>query len=174
MKEIWRTIPEYDYAVSNIGNVYSYISDKILKPNIDRNGYARVPLYKNGRKQYKQIHRLVAELFIDNLNNLPCINHKNNIRNDNRVENLEWCTYSYNNKYAYEKGNKHKMFGCNNGKSVPILQLDSQGNILKEFESMCMCANELKIQQSCISMVCNGIRKTTGGFVFKRKDDVKC
>ena len=79
MKEIWRDIKGYDYAISNIGNVYSYISGKILKHNKDKNGYERVPLYKDGRKQYKQIHRLVAEAFLENPNNLPCVNHKNEI-----------------------------------------------------------------------------------------------
>lgn len=172
MKEVWKEIPTYNYLVSNIGNVYSFATDRILKPNIDRNGYARVPLYRNRIKQYIQIHRLVAEAFIENPNNLPCINHKNNIRNDNRVENLEWCTYSYNNKYAYDKGKKNKMFGNDNGKSIPVLQLDKNGNIIKEFESMCICAKELKLQQSCISLVCNGIRKSTGGFIFRRKDDI--
>lgn len=172
MKEIWKDIPTYRYSVSNIGNVYSIVTNKILKPNVDRNGYARVPLYKNGIKQYKQIHRLVAEAFLENPDNLPCINHKNNIRNDNRVENLEWCSYSYNNKYAYDKGKKNKMFGQDNGKSIPILQLDSSGDVIKEFESMCICAKELGLQQSCISMVCNGIRNSTGGFIFRRKDDV--
>lgn len=171
MKEIWKDIPGYAYAVSNIGNVYSYKSNRVLKPNIDRNGYARVPLYRNGRKQYRQIHRLVAEAFIDNSDNLPCINHKNSIRNDNKVDNLEWCTHSYNNKYAYEKGNRSKMFGSDNGKSVPILQLNLNGELIKEFESMHICARELKLQQSCISMVCNGIRKTTGGFIFRRKGE---
>lgn len=185
MKEQWKPIIGYKglYEVSNLGRVkslpkfagVSYRKEKILKPITNRDGYDMIQLHKNGITQNKQVHRLVAEAFINNPKNLPCVNHKNNIRNANFVFNLEWCDYSYNNKYAYSNGNRIKMFGSSNGKSVPILQLNLNGEIIKEFESMCICAKELNIQQSCISMVCNGLRKTTGGFIFRRKgeEDVK-
>lgn len=163
------------YEVSSLGRVKSCRHNKILKPNIDRGGYARVPLYRgDGTKLYNQIHRLVAKAFIPNESNLPCINHINSVRSDNRLENLEWCNHSYNNKYAYEKGNRIKKFGKDNCKSKSIIQFDLNGNMLKEFESMCICARELNLQHSCISMVCNGIRKTTGGYVFRKKEDIKC
>ena len=92
MKEEWRPILGYEglYEVSSLGRVKSCRYNKILKSNIDRGGYARVPLYRgDGTKLYKQIHRLVAKAFIPNESNLPCINHINSVRSDNRLENLE-------------------------------------------------------------------------------------
>lgn len=102
--EIWKDIEGYEglYQVSNEGRVKSlggnrYKVIRILDGNVSIQGYNRVNLFKDGKPKTYYIHRLVAEAFIPNLDNKPCIDHCNTIRTDNRVENLRWCTYEENN-----------------------------------------------------------------------------
>lgn len=124
--EIWKDIKGYEglYQVSNMGRIKSLGNDKTrkekilsLKPN--NKGYIRVYLCKNGKRKHFSVHRLVAEAFLPNPDNLPVVNHKIDDfehRSDNRVENLEWCTVEYNNNYGTHnkklskslKGKKHK------------------------------------------------------------------
>ena len=108
-----------DYIkVSNLGRVrsldrevkcktsYSGVSKRkgyILKPGISSNGYLMVALYNNKVQKCRTLHSLIAEAFIPNPNMLPCVNHKNGNRTDNRLENLEWVTYSENNYNAVRK-----------------------------------------------------------------------
>lgn len=101
--EVWKDIKGYEglYQVSNEGRIKSlggdrYKAIRILNGNISEQGYNRVNLFKDGKPKTFNIHRLVAEAFIPNPENKPCIDHCNTIRNDNRVENLKWCTYSEN------------------------------------------------------------------------------
>ena len=117
------------------------------------------------------VHRLVAQAFIPNPDNKPQVNHKDSDRANNNVINLEWVTSSENNTHAYKFGKNYRKFGKENGKSKPIIQYDLNGKFIKEWESLNMCANELCLHESCISMCCNGKRKTTGGFIFKKKGD---
>lgn len=111
MKEIWKDIPEFEglYQVSNLGKVKSFQGstkygkpkEMILRPCLINSGYHVVTLYsKNRTKRKFQVHRLVAEAFIQNPNNLPCVNHKDENKINNSVNNLEWCTYQYNNNYG--------------------------------------------------------------------------
>jgi len=111
IKEVWENIDGYDgiYQISNLGNVKSfkrYSNGKILTPKKDKDGYLEIGLRDNSskRKSYR-VHRLVAIVFIPNPLNLPDINHKDNITCHNNVDNLEWCTKDYNNKYRFTNGN---------------------------------------------------------------------
>ena len=100
MEEIWKSIQEYNiYEVSNFGNVRNKITNKQLYYSNSNNGYLRVGLFKNHKRTMYSIHRLVAEAFIPNIHNKPCINHKDCDKKNNRVDNLEWCTYKENNSY---------------------------------------------------------------------------
>jgi glucan-binding YG repeat protein len=118
MEEIWKDIPgyEYLYQVSNYGkikslnrkcttksNSFRLHNEKLLKLNIDKYGYVRTGLFKNKVKLWC-VHRLVAICFIPNPENKLQINHKNGIKTDNKVENLEWCTQSENMTHAYGTG----------------------------------------------------------------------
>ena len=100
MKEIWKNIQDYDiYEVSNLGNVRNKITKKQLYYSNSNNGYLRVGLFKEHKRKMFAIHRLVAEAFISNIENKPCVNHKDCDKQNNCVENLEWCTYKENNSY---------------------------------------------------------------------------
>ena len=129
IKEIWKPIEGYpDYEVSSLGRVkslnYNHTDkEKILNPSSGE--YLRV--YLNGKGC--RIHRLVAQAFIPNPNNLPCINHKNENKYDNRVENLEWCDYSYNVNYGSRNNKVAEKL------SKTILQLDKNGELVKKWDS---------------------------------------
>lgn len=99
------------YLIDSLGNVVSlprqqgsrFVNQyKIISTKINRLGYKEVALSKDGKTKTVLLHRLIAKHFIDNPNNYPCVNHKNGIKTDNRLENLEWCTRSYNTKHAYD------------------------------------------------------------------------
>ena len=125
MKEIWKDIPDYEglYQISNTGRVKSlpkkaggsYRKEKILRNQLKKTGYFQIKLSKDSSDRVMLIHRLIAEAFIENVENKPFINHINAIRNDNRIENLEWCTQSENVIHAYKLGNMNAK-GRNNGR----------------------------------------------------------
>ena len=100
---IWKDIPDYEglYKVSNTGKIFSCVTNRELSAIQRSDGYTGITLCdKNHNKKQYRIHQLVAKTFIPNPNNLPMINHKNEIKNDNRVENLEWCNNFYNSNYG--------------------------------------------------------------------------
>ena len=172
MKEEWRPILGYEesYAVSSIGRVKSIsrkrangatLKEKLLQPGINKYGYCSVSLCKNGLiKQYK-IHRLVAIAFLPNPKELPLINHKNEIKNDNRVENLEWCDWRYNTNYG-NCINQLKSQHIN-----PIVQMDLLGNFVTKYPSAKEAGRTLKIDYRNICKCANGRYKTCAGFVWK-------
>ena len=102
MMEEWRAVPGYEglYEVSNKGNVRNVRRNTLLRLTKTNNGYIRVFLYKNGIKTNLSVHRLVAKTFLPNPDNLPIINHKDEDKTNNNVDNLEWCTAKYNLNYG--------------------------------------------------------------------------
>ncbi len=114
-KEIWKKIRGHNmYEVSNIGRVRSYRrrTVNILSPGLSKRGYYHINFTYNQKATTISMHRLVATAFIPNPKNKPWINHKNGIKTDNRVENLEWCTPSENEKHAFKTGLKSISEKC--------------------------------------------------------------
>lgn len=178
MKEIFRTIDNCpDFMVSNMGRVKSLKlgKEKILSQWVTRRGYMSVPISdKNGyRKQYS-VHRLVAQAFIPNPNNLPEVNHKdenktNNIiwvNEDNSIDynksNLEWCDRKYNMNYGTTK----ERIGQGNSKSV--IQYSKEGILIRKWDSATEAKKEYNI--SHIIECCKGTYKSAGGYVWKYYD----
>lgn len=147
-QEIWKPVVGYEgyYEVSNIGNVRSvdrYVESTTTRPrfrksqptkkHLDKYGYFVVYLQKHSTCKTIKVHRLVAEAFIPNPNNYPCVNHKNEVKTDNFVQNLEWCTVKYNNGYG-TRGQKISDALIDKPKDLnSILQCDTNGKILKEY-----------------------------------------
>lgn len=163
LNEEFRDIKGFEglYQVSNYGRVKSlygyngqkhYARIKILKALNNGKDYLSVSLIKNKKLSYSKIHRLVAQAFIPNDKNYSCINHKDYNRGNNRVENLEWCTLQYNNEYSHNK---------------PIIQKDLKSNVIRIWKSAREVEKTLKIKSGNIAYVCNGKRKTTGGFKWE-------
>lgn len=182
-EEIWKDIPDYEglYQISNLGRVKSLEKtmwnnhknikkeEMILKPNKVGKGYYCVKLYKNKEYKMKKVHRLVAQAFIDNPENKKQVNHIDGDKENNCVNNLEWCTCRENIKHSW-KNNLHKSLkGKYNKLSKEILQYDLQGNFIKKWESITSAQQDLKI--SNISSVCSGERKKAGGYIWRYKND---
>lgn len=170
MEEKFKEVIGYEglYWVSNLGNVKS--KKQQLKPCVGVYGYPVVNLRKQGKQKTFTVHRLVALHFIDNPNNLPQVNHKDECKTNNCVTNLEWCTLQQNHDY----GTRNERTGRsqrNKQGSKAILQYDLQGNFIKEFPSINEASRELNKLQSNISRCANGFRNQAYGFIWKFKNN---
>jgi hypothetical protein len=126
-----------------------------------------VNLSKNGGMTTYRVHRLVATHFIPNPLNLPEVNHINEDKLDNRVENLEWCDRNYNVNYG-SRNEKHKS-----KLSIPVVKLSLDGNVISEYPSIIQAGREHHISHSGIGECCRGQRNTLGGYKWKYKSEVK-
>ena len=159
--ETWKAIDGYDglYEVSDLGRVKSlwYGKEKILKPQNGAPGYLQVGLHKDGQKKVLLIHRLVAEAFIPNPNNLETINHKDEVKTNNVSSNLEWMSRADNVAYSQPRWAK---------RSVQMFD-KSTGELLATFPSLMEAERVTGISRSHISKCCNGKLKSAGGYIWR-------
>ena len=149
------------YAVTSCGKIWSYRRQKFLKPVCEKNGYLRVNLYKDGKMKHYCVHRLVTEAYIPNPDNLPQINHKDENKTNNCLQNLEWCDCKYNINYGTHKER------VSNSLKIPILQYDLDGNFIREWGSATDVGQEVK---SGICSCLKGRKKTAYGYIWKYKN----
>lgn len=156
-----------DYMVSTNGEVISKKRNKSLKADTTT-GYCRVCLQKNNIKKWYLIHRLVAEAFIPNPENKPCVNHINGIKTDNRVSNLEWCTYAENSIHAVKNGLiKYQKYNERpNSKKIQQLHLITS-ELIKEFNSVAEASDITGLNRHHIANCGNNRRKSHGGFKWR-------
>lgn len=150
-----------NYSVDEKGNVYNTNTNKKLKWRKTLKGYCYVSLYKNNKQKNMFIHRLVALAFIPNPDELPQVNHKDENKENNCIDNLEWCTADYNTNY----GTRTERSG------VRVKQFDLQGNFIKEWNTIKEAATALGTDPSNISAVIGNtskIRKSAGGYKWER------
>jgi hypothetical protein len=120
VNEIWKEVKGFEryYRVSSIGRIMSIRTNKILKISLTKEGYNRIELNVNGNAQKFSLHRIVALSFIPEIDGKQYVNHINNIRNDNRIENLEWCTAKENQQHCIKEGRKPSIAGNKNAMSI--------------------------------------------------------
>lgn len=158
-KEIWKPIDGFpNYQVSNKGRVMNLKTGKIIKNSISLNGYIYVNLWLNNKLTHFRVHRLVAQAFIPNPENLPQVNHIDEDKTNNNVENLEWVSASKNIRHSiYRQYRK-------------INQLSLDGDIIKQWESISQIAKKFGIGNSHIIQCCKGERKQAYGFKWQYAD----
>ena len=166
--EIWCPVKNYEslYEVSDKGRVKSigYGKERILKPLRNTCGYLQVCLCKNGEHKMYLVHRLVAQTFTPNPQNLTEVNHKDENKENNSVHNLEWCDSKYNNNYGTRTQRQSEKL------SKSVLQYTKSGVFVREWKSMKDVQRNLNYSQGNISSCCNGKCKSANGYIWKYKD----
>ena len=172
-----------NYYVDKFGNVYSKQINPLTNPQgklkklklcPNHDGYFVVSFYKNKSCKHYLVHRLVAEAFIPNYENKPEVNHKNGIKTDNRIENLEWCNRTENVRHAFHvlgvRSSQFGKFGQEHN-FFKIIQQIKNGKVIKEFFGSGEASRKTGIDAGHIRSVCRGKYKTAGGYKWRYKND---
>lgn len=193
MQEVWKDVKGYEglYKISNLGNIkscnkswigYNYQSKsnilikmkgKKLRPSCSKCGYKQIILSKNNFSKLKLIHRLVAEAFIPNPENKPCVNHKDGNKTNNCVSNLEWCTYKENSIHAFKTGLSTSYlkgkYGKDHNLSKSVKQYDLNGNLIKIWDCISDASRKLHIDNGRITKCCQHKKYcyTAGGYKWE-------
>lgn len=177
--EIWEDIPGYEgrYQVGCFGNVRSLNYNKTGKPkflkyNVTKTGYAIVRLCKNGKQRAVLVSRLVCAAFHQNNVGLPCVNHIDENKLNNRADNLEWCTYSQNTLHGTHG---KRMIDTRNKKrgpkaEMPVVQISPSGELVASFRSISDAAKNTGADRRKISLCCHGKRNYHFGYKWAFSD----
>jgi len=159
--ENWLPVTGYEglYFVSDLGIINSVYKKSEKKSRMQNNGYMVIDLFKKNKQKTILVHRIVAYAFIPNPENKPQVNHKNGIKTDNRVLNLEWCTAKENQIHSLKNGHR---------KTIEIIQYDLLGNKINEFKSLTEASRKTSISMPSISRCINNIRQNVRGYKFER------
>jgi hypothetical protein len=179
--EVWDWVKGYEnfYQVSNLGKVRSvdryvktnnnqtrFYKGQLLSQGLGKNGYYIVALTMNKVQTTKTVHRLVAETFVFNPNDLPMVNHIDENKMNNTYKNLEWCTQSYNNSYGT------KIARSAIKKAKPVCQIDiSTNRVIRTYPSIRAAEKAFGVKDANISAVCKGTRKTVLGYKWEYLSD---
>ena len=163
----WKPIIGFEgrYLVSDSGQVWSLRGGRALKPTIDKYGYEKVALYDGRKGNHRTVHRLVAQAFIPNPNNLPTVNHINEDKTDNRVNNLEWASIADNDNH----GTRNERM-ANTKCKLPVEQILPDGTTI-EYKGVKDAHRKTGINRCCIALCCKNIRKTAGGYEWRYVDE---
>lgn len=181
MEELWKDVIGHEgiYKISNKGKVLRIEGkdslgrprkERIIKPKQNNRGYWQIRLYKNGKTENWLLHRLVAKNFIENPNNLSQVNHKDENKDNNTPENLEWCDNFYNRHYGTGilRMAAHKDYKSSSRKIMKaIFQMNLNGQIIKRFDGIVEAQRETNIKQKNISNCVNKHSKTAGGYKWR-------
>lgn len=155
-----RDIPGYEgrYAATSCGHIWSHLSKKFMKERYDKNGYKKLSLYgEDGKIKTYQVHRLIAMTYIDNPDNLPTVNHKDECKDHNWVDNLEWMDWDDNKRY----GTGYARSAAKRSKPVYCYETDTV------YESIKAAAAALNLHSQSVGACCKGKYKHTGGYHFR-------
>ena len=168
--EVWKDIHGYEglYQASTYGRVRSLpratTSGRVLKPKVEKIGYLRLSLSKDNSIETKLVHRLISLTFIPNPNNFPQVNHLDEDKTNNRVENLEWCTAQYNSNYGTHVDRCAEHNRNHPSKSIPVAQYDLNGNLIARYPSAIEAYRITGIHFSNILRVCKGEFQQSRGY----------
>ena len=178
--EIWKPVVGYEglYECSNMGRVksvdryvshiyegeYQFIKGRIRKTKLNNGGYEMLSLFRDGKEKTCLVHRIIAEAFLSNPYNLPEVNHKDECKTNNFVENLEWCDREYNLYYGTRRQRQAEK------EMVPVIQYTKDGMLIKKWDSMQSVMDDLGINRGNISNCCSGRCKSVGGYKWKYYD----
>lgn len=155
MKEVWKDVIGYEgiYEVSNTGKIKRLKNNTMRKTKKNNRGYVQISLSKNGEIKYFLLHRVVAQAFIENENNFPQVNHKDEDKENNHIDNLEWCTNLYNRRYGsgYQRSvMNHNYKEIAKLRCKPVKQFDKSGNLIRVFFGATEAEIQTGIKQSKI------------------------
>lgn len=179
--EIWKETIGFEnlYKISSTGKVKSlgngkstnplHNESKLIKTNISTRGYEKIKLFKDGKRYYFNVHRLVADNFLLEKNGKKEVNHKDGNKLNNEVNNLEWVSASENQKHAYEIGLQVARKGSNNIQSKQIKQLTLDGQLVRIFGSINEIKRELGFNTFGIIKCCKKEKKYNTAYKFKWK-----